>query len=132
MPSVHHWIRIERPAEAVWDAAADVGALHTRLVPGFVVATEMLEDVAHPTRRVTFGDGTIVDEVIVDIDRGRRRLVWSVQGVTHHNGVLTVQADGTGALVNWTADVLPAELAERISPMMALGLSTMKRHLERG
>lgn len=25
---------------AVWEAIRDVGALHTRLVPGFVVATE--------------------------------------------------------------------------------------------
>ena len=24
---------------AVWDAVRDIGALHTRLVPGFVVAT---------------------------------------------------------------------------------------------
>ena len=33
MASVHREIVIERPVEAVWDALADVGALHTRLVP---------------------------------------------------------------------------------------------------
>jgi hypothetical protein len=36
MASVHREVRIERPVAAVWDALADVGALHTRLVPGFV------------------------------------------------------------------------------------------------
>lgn len=130
MPAIHHQILIDVPAETVWDAAEDVGALHRRLVPGFVVATEMLEGVRYPTRRVTFANGVVADEIIVDNDRARRRLAWSVQGVDHHNGVLTVtEADG-GSLVSWTADVLPAELAERISPMMAAGLSAMKSHLE--
>jgi hypothetical protein len=38
--------------------------------------------------------------------------------------------DASGARVTWTADVLPAELAERLSEPMALGLSTMKAHFE--
>ena len=36
MASVHCEIVIERPPAEVWDALADVGALHTRLAPGFV------------------------------------------------------------------------------------------------
>jgi hypothetical protein len=32
--------------------------------------------------------------------------------------------------VTWTADVLPAGLAEQFSPLMAQGLQTMKAHLE--
>jgi carbon monoxide dehydrogenase subunit G len=131
MPAIHHQILIDVPAETVWDAVQDVGALHSRLVPGFVVATEMLDGVKYPTRRVTFANDMVADEIIVDHDRERRRLAWSVQGVDHHNGVMTVLDADAGALVTWTADVLPAELAERISPMMALGLSAMKTHLER-
>jgi carbon monoxide dehydrogenase subunit G len=132
MAAIHHQIVIDVPAQTVWDAVQDVGALHTRLVPGFVVATEMLDKAQYPTRRVTFANGMVADEIIVDHDRERRRLAWSVQGVDHHNGVMTVLDAGTGSLVTWTADVLPAELAERTSPMMALGLSAMKAHLERG
>lgn len=130
MPAIHHQILIDVPAETVWDAVQDVGALHTRLVPGFVIATDMLDGVQYPTRRVTFANGAVADEIIVDNDQARRRLVWSVQGVDHHNGVMMVIETDTGSLVTWTADVLPAELAERISPMMAAGLSAMKSHLE--
>jgi hypothetical protein len=32
--------------------------------------------------------------------------------------------------VTWTTDVLPADFAERIAPMMADGLEKMKAHLE--
>ncbi|MEO8375040.1 MAG: SRPBCC family protein [Sphingomonas bacterium] len=131
MPAIHHQIHIERPPEFVWDAVRDVGALHSRLVPGFVTATEMLDGVATPTRRVTFANGAVADEVIVDNDDERRRLAWSIKSVEHHNGVMTVLDAEGGSLVTWTADVLPAELAERFSPMMAKGLSTMKAHLER-
>ena len=131
MPAIHHQILIERPAELVWNAVRDVGALHSRLVPGFVTATEMLDGVATPTRRVTFANGAVADEVIVDNDDERRRLAWSIKSVEHHNGVMTVLDAEGGALVTWTADVLPAELVERFSPMMAKGLSTMKAHLER-
>lgn len=130
MAAIHHQIRIDRPAEFVWDAVRDVGALHSRLVPGFVTATEMLKDVATPTRRVTFANGAVADEVIIDNDDGRRRLAWAIKGVEHHNGVMTVFAADAGSLVIWTADVLPADLVKRFSPMMAAGLSAMKAHLE--
>jgi len=131
MPAIHHQIHIERAPEFVWDAVRDVGALHSRLVPGFVTATEMLPGVP-TTRRVTFANGAVADEVIVDNDDERRRLAWSIKSVEHHNGVMTVLDAEGGALVTWTADVLPADLVKRFSPMMAKGLSTMKAHLEQG
>ena len=130
MPSIYHEIEIRRSPEHIWDAARDVGALHTRLVPGFVSATEMLADAATPTRRVTFASGAVADEVIVTVDDERRRLVWSVQGVEHHNGALQIFAAADGSRVTWTADALPAAFAERIAPMMAIGLQKMKEHLE--
>lgn len=130
MPAIHHEIHIECPPEFVWDAVRDVGALHSRLVPGFVTATEMLAGISTPTRRVTFANGAVADEVIVDNDDERRRLAWSIKSVEHHNGVMTVLDAEGGTLVTWTADVLPADLVERFSPMMAKGLSTMKAHLE--
>ncbi|MEQ1781698.1 MAG: SRPBCC family protein [Hyphomonadaceae bacterium] len=130
MPSIHHEILINVPAHAVWDAVRDVGALHTRLVPGFVSNTEMLAEAKTQTRRVTFANGVVVDEVIVDCDDQRQRLVWTIKGVEHHNGVMTVAAAESGAHVTWTADVLPAELAGRFAPSMAAGLAAMKAHLE--
>jgi len=57
----------------VWSAIRDIGALHTRLVPGFVTDTR-LEPGA---RIVTFGDGMVLREPIVVLDDNARRLVWS-------------------------------------------------------
>ena len=131
MPSIHHEIFIAVPAGDVWDAVRDVGALHTRVVPGFVSMTEMVKDAKTPTRRVTFANGVVVDEVIVDCDDQRRRLVWSIKAVEHHNGVMTVAAEDGGSRVTWTADVLPVEMAARFEPSMAAGLAAMKAHFER-
>jgi carbon monoxide dehydrogenase subunit G len=111
MPAIHHQIIVNLPAEQVWDAVRDVDALHTRLVPGFVTDTRMVEGAPHPTRRVTFTNGTVLDEIILDNDDKRRRLAWSIIGVEHHNGVMTVSDTDGGSLVTWTADVLPAALA---------------------
>ncbi len=132
MPTIHHEIQIALPPETVWDAVRDVANLHIRLVPGFVVATEMLPQLATPTRRVTFASGAVLDEAIVSIDDQRQRLVWSITSVEHHNGAMQVFAAAGGARVTWTADVLPAELTETFSPLMAAGLAAMKAHLESG
>ena len=118
-----------RPAD-VWAAVRDIGALHTRLVPGFVVDTRL-----EPGERiVTFANGMIVREPIVDIDDGARRLVWSAIGgpLTHYNASAQVceNADGTTTVV-WIADLLPNEAAPAIAQMMDEGAAAMKRALDR-
>ena len=37
MGSITKYIDVAAPADTVWDAVRDFGALHERLVPGFVV-----------------------------------------------------------------------------------------------
>ncbi len=130
MPAIHHEIIVHASPDKVWDAVRQVDALHTRLAPGFVADTQMVANAKTPTRRVTFANGTVLDEVIVDNDDERRRLCWSIKSVEHHNGVMTVSDAGEHARVTWTADVLPADLAAQFSPLMAAGLATMKEHLE--
>ena len=76
MASICKEVVIDCAPEKVWSALRDVGALHTRLVPGFVVDTR-LEDGA---RIVTFGNGTVARELIVDVDDAARRVVWAVVG----------------------------------------------------
>ena len=68
MTSIAVEISTEASPSAVWDAIRDIGAVHTRLVPGFVVATELVPG----GRRVTFGNGKVVVEPIVSPrDRGQ-------------------------------------------------------------
>ena len=64
MASLRQEIHIDAPATQAWDALRDVGALHTRLVPGFVTQTTL----EGQSRRVTFGNGMTVREDIVSVD----------------------------------------------------------------
>ncbi len=75
MASLYREIDLEAPADQVWDAVRDVGALHTRLVPGFVVDTQMDGE----ARLVTFANGLVAREAIVSLDDERRRLVAAMQ-----------------------------------------------------
>lgn len=129
MASIRREIQVEARAEEVWDAIVDVGAVHTRLAPGFVVDTR-LEDGA---RVVTFGSGLVARELIVDVDHGSRRLVWAVVGgrPTHHNASLQVFVEGERrSRVVWIADLLPDELAGPIASLIDQGMAVMKKTLE--
>jgi len=125
-------IRLEMSVTAdparVWDAVRDVGAIHTRLAPGFVTDVRLEED----ARIVTFANGMVARELIVDLDDTARRLVWSVVGgrMTHHNGALQIAPEGGGCRVVWVADILPHELKGPVQGMMQQGMDAMKRKLE--
>ena len=125
MASIRKEILLDARPEEVWDAVRDIGALHTRLVPGFVTDTRLEED----ARIVTFGNGMVVREVIVDLDDMARRLVWSAKGrLTHHNASAQVFADGDKrSKLVWTADLLPNELAGDIRAMMEMGAAAMQK-----
>ena len=128
MATLHNSVLIEASPDAIWDAARDVGALHSRLVPGFVVKTELDGD----ARIVTFGNGMVAREPIISVDDERRRLAWSAEGgrTTHYNAVLQVFAQGSGSRVEWTTDLLPNEMASPIQAMQEQALAIMKRTFE--
>lgn len=129
MAHIHKEIAIDTGAEVVWEALRDWGALHERLVPGFVVDTKL--DGAD--RIVTFANGMVVREVLVDLDDDARRLVWSIVGgpYAHHNAYAQVFPDGESACrFVWIADLLPNELAESTGEAMQQGTSVVKQTLE--
>ena len=129
MASIRREFLIDARPEDVWDAVRDIGALHTRLVPGFVTDCK-LEPGA---RIVTFGNGMTVKELIVDLDDKARRLAWSATGgrLSHYNASMQVFPEGdqrTRAV--WIADLLPNEMAQTIAGMIAAGMQAMKKTLE--
>jgi carbon monoxide dehydrogenase subunit G len=129
MASLHKEITVNAKVEEVWNVIHDIGALHTRLVPGFVVDTQ-LEPGA---RIVTFANGLVVREQIVTIDHDARRLVWSATGglLTHHNGSAQVLEDADGRTrIVWMADLLPDSAAEAIDQMMSHGMTAMQAALD--
>jgi Polyketide cyclase / dehydrase and lipid transport len=129
MATIHREIEIERSKDLVWDAIRDVGAIHKRLVPGFVVDCKLEGD----WRIVTFANGMIVRELIVSIDDKTCRHSWSARGepLTHHNASVQVFSQGQDKCrIVWIADLMPNEAAEAIAEMIQQGLATMKQTLE--
>jgi hypothetical protein len=129
MASIHREIVVEACADNVWAAVRDVGAPHTRLVPGFLVDSRLDGD----ARVVTFANGLVARELIVDVDDATRRLVWAVVGgrLTHHNASVQVFDEGAGrSRIVWIADLLPNELAGYVAGLIDQGLAVMKPTLE--
>jgi len=129
MASIRKEMEIDRSKDFVWDAIRDVGAIHKRLVPGFVVDCKLEGD----SRIVTFANGMVARELIVDVDDKTCRHSWSARGepLTHHNASIQVFSRGDDKCrVVWIADLMPNEAAETVGEMIQRGLDTMKRTLE--
>ena len=130
MASIHKDIIIDAQPDQVWDALRDFGALHTRLVPGFVLDTRLDGD----ARIVTFSNGTVAREILVDCDDARRRLVYAIvsERLKQHSASVQVFADGDGrSRVAWIADVLPHEIAPYMDAQMDQGALAMQKQLGR-
>ena len=129
MASIRKEIRINAPVERVWDALKDVGALHTRLVPGFVKDTVLEGN----SRVVVFSNGMTVREDIVSVDAAQRRVAWAVVGqqFRHYSGAAWVEADPKGgSRFIWTADLLPNEMASQVEQMMNTGIAVVRQTME--
>jgi hypothetical protein len=129
MASIRTDTQINAPLDEVWAALRDWGALHQRLAPGFITDTRLDGD----DRIVTFFDGAVVREVLVDLDDDAHRLAWTIVDgpYTHHNGSAQLFSAGNGQTrFVWTTDLLPNELAEPTAQRMQQGTSVIKQTLE--
>src|SRR5438552_3168052 len=126
MASVVIETTVQVPADEAWDAVRDFGAVHQRLVPGFLTDAVVDGDV----RTVTFFNGTVVRERLVGIDDEHRRLAYTneLPGVAHHSASVQVHPAGASRCgVVWITDVLPDERAEAIESAMQLGIDVLRR-----
>ena len=124
MASIRKEFNAGVPASAVWNALRDVGQVHRRLDRGFVTDCRLDGD----ARVVTFANGFVARELIVDVDDAARRLAYSARSerLQHHNASFQVFNDGT---VVWIADVLPHEAANVVGAMMEEGVAAMRKTL---
>ena len=110
MASIHNDISLSARADKVWDAVRDFGALHERLAPGFVTACTLDGD----ARVVTFANGSMAREVLVDCDDARQRLVYAINSerLKHYSASVQVIAkDEARCRLVWIIDMLPNEIA---------------------
>jgi hypothetical protein len=85
-------------------------------------------------RIITFANGTVAREELVDCDNTGRRLVYAISNerLRHYNAAVQVFADGNAhCRVVWTVDLLPNELANYIGQQMDAAINVMKPTLER-
>ena len=130
MASIHKDIPIDAHPDEVWAAVRDFGAVHRRLAPGFVLDARLDGD----ARIVTFANGTVARELLVDCDDARRRLVYAVisERVKQHSASVQVATDGDkGSRLIWTVDVLPNEIAPYIDAQMNQAALAMQQALRR-
>lgn len=131
MASVHKDIPIDAPPDAVWAAVRDFGAVHRRLAPGFVVDARLDGE----ARIVTFANGMVARELLVDCDDARRRLVYAVisERVKQHSASVQVLPGGdAGSRLVWIVDVLPHEIAPYMEGQMDQAALAMQKALGRG
>lgn len=124
---------IDGRPEDVWAAVRDVGAVHTKLVPGYTSSTR----VEGEHRYLTMADGWVVHELIVSLDDDTRRLAYAVvegsrPALTHHHASFQVFADGPDrTLLVWITDLLPDEREPEVRPRIERGAEVMRQALAR-
>ena len=131
MASIHKEIALDAPAATVWAAVRDFGAVHIRLVPGFVIDAKLDGE----ARVVTFANGTVARELLVDCDDARQRLVYAVasERVRQHSASVQVLADGEERCrLVWIVDVLPNRIAPYIEGQMEQAASAMRAAFAHG
>jgi carbon monoxide dehydrogenase subunit G len=130
MASIHKEILLDAHPDDVWAAVRDFGAVHQRLAPGFVLDARLDGE----ARIVTFANGTVARELLVDCDKPRRRLVYAVvsERVKHYSASVQVTADGdTRTRLIWIVDMLPHEIAAYIDGQMEQAALAMQKALGR-
>ena len=130
MASIHKDIPLDARPDDVWAAVRDFGAVHQRLVPGFVLDARLDGD----ARIVTFANGTVARELLVDCDDARLRLVYAVvsERVKQHSASVQVFADGEArSRLVWIVDVLPNEIAPYMNAQMDQAALAMQKKFRR-
>jgi len=130
MASLHKDIPLDARPDDVWSAVRDFGALHTRLVPGFVTDVRLDGD----ARIVTFANGSVAREQLVDCDEERRRLVYAIanERMSHYSASVQVLADGDArSRLVWTVDLLPHEIAPYVDGQMNEAALAMRKTFRR-
>jgi hypothetical protein len=128
MASVRKDILIDVRPDDVWASIRDYGAVHRR-VPGFLTDCQT----EGGARIVTFHDGRVACELLVDIDDDVRRLLYAEPGgrlVTRSASAQVFSEGENRTRLVWINDFLPNEFAELIGANMDKAGFVMKQALE--
>jgi uncharacterized protein YndB with AHSA1/START domain len=127
MATLRATTRIDRPAADVWAAVSDAGGW-SAWFPGGSFAVE------GSVRTLTLGPGIEIVEDIVTNDDELRRFQYSVSAapfpVASHLGTVDVLDVDGSALVVYSTEIEPAELAAVLGPGIEAGVAGLKAFCE--
>ena len=117
------------PADIAWDSLRRVDLAHELFAPVLVDGR-----ISGDVRTVTFANGLVVRERIVDVDEARRRISYTVlDGVFEHHSasIQIVPIDAKSCRFVWITDFLPAEKSDMVKPLVEQGSKAIARNIER-
>lgn len=128
MASVLKQITVAEAPDAVWEAVCDFGSAHRRMAPGVLADCHMEGE----ERVITFVNGLVLHERLLDVDEAERRLAYTARGgaATYHHASFRVAPDGEGTLLSWRVDLLPHEIAPQVAGLMDQVMAAIKAHLD--
>jgi hypothetical protein len=126
MASITKHIPIAADVDHVWKALRDVANPHLVFSP-VLTGTDLDGD----DRVVTFANGLVARERIVDIDDRSRRLAYTVVDgpFAHHHASFVVSGGSTWSTVTWVTDLLPDEMAPVVEGLMDQGAAALEASL---
>jgi carbon monoxide dehydrogenase subunit G len=129
MGSIYREVVVRAPLSDVWSAVRDV-AEAADLFPGILTASRLQ---GKDERVVTFSNGLVVTERIVDVDDEHRRVAYSALGENfeHHSASMQV-SDGGGDATRfiWITDFLPNDAISLLEPLIDEGMRSFQRRWE--
>jgi hypothetical protein len=141
MASIYQEFLLDVSPRQAWDVVRDVGAVHARLFPGYLVDTR-LEDGGPEeggpvaVRVVTFASGLVARERILAVDEEHRRVAWSAAGGSlayHHASMHVLPESAAGGAERtrlvWITDVLPDAMAPAVRALVEGGAAVLRRTL---
>ena len=130
MASIHWEGLIRTSADEAWSALRHVDQAHRLFSP---VLTACVLD--GNVRTVTFANGMVARERIVDVDQTRRRLSYTVLGdmFEHHSASMQIlPVDEHSCRFSWTSDFLPNDRAQLVGPLVEQGSRALVANIEAG
>jgi Polyketide cyclase / dehydrase and lipid transport len=129
MASIYKKVTVEVGGDKAWAALRRVGDAHKLFAPVLVDA-RLDGDV----RTVTFANGMVLRERILDVDDVRRRVGYAAMdapGMTFHHASMEILDEGPGRCqFVWVTDFHPPEVGASIAPLIEQGANALKSNLE--
>jgi hypothetical protein len=131
MASITEQVTIQVGADRAWAALREVGRAHVLFSP-VLTAGSIEGDI----RTVTFANGMVLQERLLDVDDARRRVAYAVlngPGMEYHHASMHIAEDGDSRCrFVWTTDAHPPDVIAKITPLITQGAQALKQNLESG